>query len=77
MIKLSKRATIYLDSKLHKILKYKALETSCSISKLVNEAVRNELTGDAEGLQAFKGTENEKTISFEELLKLLKAGEKI
>jgi len=71
MIKLSKRATIYLDPKLHKILKYKALETSRSISELVNEAIRNEFFEDLEDLQAFKDSANETIITYEEFIKKL------
>ncbi len=43
MIKPAKRATIYLDPDLHKVLKLKAVETSRSVSELVNDAVRHEL----------------------------------
>src|SRR5271169_3519394 len=34
-----KRATIYLDSELHRALRLKAAESDCSISALVNDAV--------------------------------------
>lgn len=40
----TKRATIYLDPELHKALRLKAVETSRSVSELVNFAVR-EATG--------------------------------
>ena len=36
----AKRATIYLDPFIHKALKLKAVETSRSMSDLVNEALR-------------------------------------
>ncbi|MBN1870001.1 MAG: CopG family transcriptional regulator [Candidatus Omnitrophica bacterium] len=77
MIKFSKRATIYLDPDLHKILKFKAAETSRSVSDLVNDAVRHELTEDHEDLEAFKERASEQTISYEDLLKELKADGKI
>ena len=77
MIKLSKRATIYLDPDLHKILKFKALETERSISDLVNDAIRHELAEDQEDLAAFKERAKEKSISYEQLLKELKADGKI
>lgn len=41
----SKRATIYLEPELHKILKVKAAEKEKSVSELVNEAVRETLVG--------------------------------
>ena len=77
MIKLSNRATIYLDPKLHKILKIRAVETSRSVSELVNEAIRHELAEDQEDLAAFEERANEKTISYETMLKELKADGKI
>ena len=39
----AKRATIYLDPVVHKALKLKSVETSRSVSDLVNEAVREAL----------------------------------
>ena len=77
MIKLSKRATIYLDPDLHKILKFKSLETERSISELVNEAVRHELAEDLEDLAAMAEAEKEKGISYEDLLKELRNDGKI
>jgi hypothetical protein len=49
----TKRATIYFDPNLHKALRLKAVETSRSVSELVNEAVREALSEDAEDLLAF------------------------
>lgn len=77
MIKISKRATVYLDSDLHRVLKHKAAETSRSVSDLVNEAVRHELAEDQEDLKAFKDSVKEPTVSYEQLLKELKADGKI
>jgi len=77
MIKLSKRATIYLDPDLHRILKFKALETSRSISDLVNDAIKHDLAEDQEDLEAFKKRAKEKSISYEGLLKELKSDGKI
>jgi predicted DNA-binding protein len=39
----AKRATVYLDPELHKALRLKAVETSRSVSELVNEAVKEAL----------------------------------
>jgi len=49
-----KRATIYLDPLLHRALKLKALETSKSISALVNQAVKDSFAEDAEDISAFE-----------------------
>lgn len=77
MSALTKRSTIYLDPSVHKVLKVKSLETSRSISELVNEALLNDLMEDAEDLQAFEERASEPTISFETLVKNLKADGKI
>ncbi len=67
----TKRTTIYFDSEIHKILKLKALEVSKSVSKLVNEIVRNELLEDKSDLEAFDERVSEPTISYEAMLKKL------
>ena len=77
MIKPIKRATIYLDPHLHKILQLKSIETSRSVSDLVNEAVRHELAEDQHDLAAFKKRAKESTVSYEQLLKELQADGKI
>lgn len=41
----TKRASIYLEPELHRILKIKAAESDKSISALVNEAVREAIVG--------------------------------
>ena len=68
----SKRATIYLDPDLHKALRLKAVETSRSMSELVNEAVKEALTEDAEDLGAFDERAEEPLISYDEMVKRLK-----
>lgn len=68
----SKRATIYLDPILHKALKLKSIETSRSISDLVNSAVRESLAEDAEDLAAFDERSNESLISYDEMVKRLR-----
>jgi len=67
-----KRATIYLDEVVHKALKMKALETSRSISDLVNAAVKEALAEDAEDLAAFEDRVNEPLLSYDEMVKRLK-----
>ena len=68
----TKRATIYFDSDLHKALKLKAVETSRSLTELVNEAVREALAEDAEDLSAFDERNREPLISYDTMVKRLK-----
>ena len=68
----TKRATIYFDPELHKALKIKALETSRSITDIVNQAVRESLTEDAEDILAFEERKNEPLISYDQMLKKLR-----
>jgi hypothetical protein len=68
----TKRATVYFDPDIHKALKLKAIETSRSISDLVNLAVREALAEDAEDLCAYEERANEPLISFSEMVKRLK-----
>lgn len=69
---LTKRATVYFDPALHRAVQHKALETSRSLSDIVNDAVRQALTADAEDLAAFEERVNEPLVSYEALLKELK-----
>jgi len=68
----TKRATIYFDPDLHKALKLKAAETSRSITELVNEAVRESLSEDAEDLASFDERMSEPLVSYEAMVKRLK-----
>lgn len=68
----TKRATIYFNPDLHKALRLKAVVTSRSVSELVNEAVREALSEDAEDLLAFEVRADEALISYEEMIKRLK-----
>jgi len=72
MTTLSKRSTIYLDPALHQALRIKALETSRSMSEIINEALRQALAEDAEDLAAFEERVNEPLISYEQMVKRLK-----
>lgn len=74
---LTKRTTIYLDPSLHQALRFKSVETSRSMSELVNEAVSKLLAEDAEDLAAFDERAHEPLVSFEEMLKDLRARGKI
>ena len=77
MTSLTKRLTIYFNPEIHKTLKLKSVETSRSISDLVNEALLLRLSEDAEDLMAFKDRKNEETLSFESMIDKLKADGKI
>ena len=72
-----KRATVYLDPKIHRALKIKAIQVSRSISDLVNEAIRNSLSEDFDDLEAFESRLNEPNLDFEYVLKELRSGGKI
>ena len=69
----TKRTTIYFDRNLHKALRFKAAETSRSITELVNEAVREALSEDAEDIAAFDQRKQEPLISYDEMVLKLKA----
>jgi len=68
----TKRATIYLEPELHKALKLKAVETSRSVSEIVNDAVREALSEDAEDIAAFEERIKEPSIGYSEMIKRLK-----
>jgi len=68
----TKRATIYFNPDLHKALRLKAVETSRSVSELVNEAVKEALAEDAEDLSAFDERADEPLVSYDEMVKRLK-----
>ena len=68
----AKRVTVYFNPDLHKALRLKSVETSRSVSDLVNEAVREALAEDAEDLSAFDERSDEPLISYEEMVKRLK-----
>ena len=68
----SMRATVYLDPELHKALRLKAVETTQSISKLVNDAIKESLSEDAEDIAAFEARAKEPLISYDAMIKRLK-----
>jgi predicted transcriptional regulator len=73
----TKRATIYLDSDLHRALKMKAALSSKSVSDLVNDAVRDALAQDEEDLRAFDERFGEPLVAYEEMLGWLKSDGKL
>jgi hypothetical protein len=72
MTALTKRSTVYLDTALHQALRIKSLETSRSMSELINEAVKQALAEDGEDLLAFEQRVHEPLISYEQMVKRLK-----
>ena len=72
MSTLTKRATVYLEPDLHKALRLKSVETSRSVSDLLNDAIRNELSEDAEDLATFDSRKTEPTLGFEDFVRELR-----
>ena len=73
----AKRSTVYFSPDLHRALRIKAAHTQRTVSDLVNDAVRLALREDQEDLAVFAEREREPVMSYEELLKDLKAHGKI
>jgi len=73
----AKRSTVYFSPDLHRALRIKAAHTQRTVSDLVNDAVRLALREDQEDLAAFVERQGEPEMSYEELLKDLKAHGKI
>ncbi len=67
-----KRATVYVDRQLHCALRRKAAESECSITTLVNDAVRMALLEDTEDLAAIAARRNEPDLDFEDVLRDIK-----
>ena len=67
------RTTVSIEDDLLKLLKLKAVETSTSVSSLLNEIIEDAFKQDSDDLQLFKARENEPTVSFESFLDELRA----
>jgi predicted CopG family antitoxin len=70
---MSVRTTISIDEELHRLLKLKALESSRSVSDLINEIARDAFREDLEDLKTIEERRGEGTVGFEELLAELEA----
>jgi len=68
----TRRATIYLDTDLHRALKLKSAELDESVSELVNGAIRQSLAEDAADLDTFEVREAEPEYPFEDFVKKMK-----
>jgi hypothetical protein len=68
------KATLYLDSKMYKTLKLRAVETGQSISGLMNEALKAQLNEDLEDITTIRSrlTKKETPLSYEAALEELK-----
>jgi len=77
MNKPGRRSTIYIDPSLHQALRVKAAHSQCTISDLVNDALRVAMQEDMDDLAAIEDRRGEPTVSYEELLKDLRAHGKI
>jgi hypothetical protein len=73
----AKRSTVYFSPDLHRALRIKAADTQRTVSDLVNDAVRMALREDQEDLAAFVERQAEPVMTYEELLRDLKACGKI
>lgn len=69
----SARVTVYLEPALHRALRLKAVETDRSVSDLVNAAVKASLAEDADDLAAFADRAGEQSLSYEAVVKDLRA----
>jgi hypothetical protein len=74
---IAKRSTVYFEPDLHHALRVKAAHSQRTLSDIVNEAVRLALREDEEDLAAFEARAHEPLLTYEELLKDLKAHGKI
>jgi len=72
-----KRATVYFDPLLHRVLRLKSAATDRSISDLVNEAVKAALVEDVDDIEAFEVRESEPDYAFEDVVKDLRRRDKI
>ena len=74
---MSVRTTVTFEDDVLKLLKLKAVETSYSVSELVNQLVLDAFREDSEDLKAFRERESEETISLENFMQQLEADGKL
>jgi len=74
---MSVRTTVTFEDDVLKLLKLKAVETSHSVSELVNQLVLDAFREDSEDLKAFRERESEETISLENFMQQLEADGKL
>ena len=74
---MSIRTTVTFDEDILKLLKLKAVETSHSVSELINELVLDAFREDNDDLKIFEERKNEETVSLESFMKKLEADGKL
>jgi len=74
---MSIRTTITFDEDILKLLKLKAVETSNSVSGLINTLVIDSFREDSSDLKVFEERKNEESISFESFMTKLEADGKL
>ncbi len=72
-----KQATVYFDADVYRALRIRAAACNCSISEMVNEAVRLTLAEDADDLRDVHQREDEQSSSFEDFVKSLRDSNRI
>jgi len=70
---MSTRTTVSLEDDLLKLLKLKAIETSTSVSTLLNTILSDTFREDGDDLEVFQSREKETSISFESFLQELRS----
>ena len=73
----ARRSTVYFEPELHRALRVKAAHSQRTVSDIVNEAVRLALREDQIDHEDIKTRAHEPTMTYEQLLKDLKAHGKI
>jgi hypothetical protein len=73
----NKRATVYLDPKLHRALKIKSAQIERTMSDLINDAVRISLSEDYDDMLAVEARQNEPDLDFKDILKEVKDSGKL
>jgi hypothetical protein len=73
----NRRTTVYLEPDLHRALRLKAIETDCSISDLVNRAVRSSILEDAEDIAAIEDRAAEASVPYGDFVKALRRDGKL
>lgn len=66
------KATLYLDDKIYKAYKIKAVQMNKTVSELVTEAMRCQLGEDLTDIMAVRERANDEVESYEEFLEGLK-----
>lgn len=74
---MAKRSTVYLDPDLHRALRLKAAAMDTTISAIVNSAIRDALSEDADDLESFEKRRREPSCNFEDVVRDLKKSGKI